>query len=277
MPEGLKTVHMKEIISKLRFLIDKIKYKKGRHIYISIIILLIIIVISFTAIYINMKMEIKKKENILKSYYSEISIADSGPDGSGAADAERTGNEINGEKTLHGNEKQHFSSGINGDIEDDGSNSGTAGKTVPIKVYICGAVKNPGVYEVYEGARVIDLLEAAGGQNEDACIEIINLARLLIDGQRIYVPFEEEVAGGSSLFFSGDLQDDYGSSGSRVVNINAANVKELEALPGVGPVTARNIVEYRNRNGFFKKKEELKNVTGIGEKKYDKISEFISI
>jgi competence protein ComEA len=274
MLERLKTVHMEEIISKLRFLIDKIKYKKGRHIYISIIILLIIIVISFTVIYINMKIEIKRKENILKSYYSEISIADNSPDGSGA---ERTGNEINGEKTLHDNEKQHFTAGSNGDSRYGGSNSDTAGKTAAIKVYICGAVKNPGVYEVYEGARVIDLLEAAGGQNEDACIEIINLAGPLADGQRIYVPFEEEITGGSSLFFSGDLQDDYSSSGSRVVNINSASAKELETLPGVGPVIAQNIVEYRNRNGFFKKKEELKNVTGIGEKKYDKISKFISI
>lgn len=268
---------MKEIISKLRFLIDKIKYKKGRHIYISIIILLIIIVISFIAIYINMKIEIKRKENILKSYYSEIPVADNNGDVSGAAGSKRTGNETDGEKTLYENEKQHFTACSNEDMEGGSSSSDTVGRADVIKAYICGAVKNPGVYEVYEGARVIDLLEKAGGQGEDACIEIINLAQHVIDGQRIYVPFEEEAASGSFLFFSGDIQNGYGSSGSRVVNINTASIKELETLPGVGPAIAGNIVEYRNRNGLFKKKEELKNVTGIGEKKYDKISKFISI
>ena len=268
---------MKEIISKLRFLIDKIKYKKGKNPYISIIVLLVIIVASFAIIYINMRIEIKRKENILKSYYTEINTAGNESDGIMETGLDGADKEINEAITLYENKDGHLTDGSMGNVEDTGDALSPDKKTDMIKVYICGAVKNPGVYEVDEGARIIDLLEIAGGLNENACPEIINLAQPVIDGQRIYVPSREEITGGSSLFLTDNSSNDYYSSDNRIVNINTANLKELETLPGVGPVIAQNIIEYRNRNGSFKKKEELKNVTGIGEKKYEEISKFISI
>ncbi len=268
---------MKEIISKLRFLIDKIKYKKGKNPYISVIVLLVIIVASFIIIYINMQIEIKRKENILKSYYPENNIAGNGSDGITGTGLDEADKEINEAITLYENKDGHLTDGNMENAENADNALSMSKKAGTIKVYICGAVKNPGVYEVDEGARIIDLLEIAGGQNENACPEIINLAQPVIDGQRIYVPSREEITGGSSLFLTDNFSNDYYSSDNRIVNINTANLKELETLPGVGPVIAQNIIEYRNRNGLFKKKEELKNVTGIGEKKYEEISKFISI
>lgn len=268
---------MKEIISKLRFLIDKIKYKKGRHLYISIIVLLVIIVVSFIIIYINMRIEVKRNENILKSYYSEINIAGNKSDGIMEAGADGNNKETSEVKTSYENKDGYLTDDNMENMEDNGNISDPNQKTDKIKVYICGSVKNPGVYEIDEGARVIDILEVAGGQSENACPEIINLAQPVVDGQRIYVPSREEITGGSSLFFTENLSNDYYSSDNRIININAANLEELETLPGVGPVIAQNIIEYRNRNGSFKKKEELKSVTGIGDKKYEEISKFISV
>lgn len=278
---------MKEITGKLRFLIDRTKYSKGKNLYISIIVLLFIIVASFIVIYINMKMEVKRKENILKSYYQEAGIAGYESDGAAENGATGTNKESNEAGTLLNDDDNNNNKNNNGGLtanSDDINNTGSAGniidknsKTDKIKVYICGSVKNPGVYEINAGARVIDLIEVAGGGSEDACLEIINLAQPVSDGQRIYVPSEEEIKGGSSLFFNEELSSGYQYSGNKIININQANLQELQELPGIGPALAQNIIEYRSKNGAFKKKEELKNVTGIGDKKYEKISELISI
>jgi len=259
---------IKEIISRIRFFIDRIKYKKGKHFNITIVILLILLVTAFAAIYVNLQVEIKRKENILRSYYSEVHSVNNGP---GKASGEN--NEIN-----------PSSNSINTDPfinngEDIGKTDNTfsLNRTDNIKAYVCGEVGKPGVYEVKEGSRVIDLLELAGGPGENACLEIINLARVITDGERIYIPSKEEIGDGGFLFYTdGDLIG-YNSSGVKTININTANLKELELLPGVGPVIAKNIIEYRKKHGLFKRKEELKNVTGIGEKKYEEINQFISI
>lgn len=274
---------MKEITGKLRFLIDRTKYSKGKNLYISIIVLLIIIVASFVIMYINTRVEVKRKENILKSYYQEAGIADHEPGRIIKEDEASGGNkEVNEAKSMLDNSSNNAS--LTGDgINIDGGINITDENPGPdkIKVYICGMVKNPGVYEIDEGARIIDLLEVAGGESEDACLEIINLAQPVSDGQRIYVPSREEITdentGGSSIFFAEDLLSDYQSSGNKLININEANLQELQELPGIGPALANNIIEYRKKNGAFKTKEELKNVTGIGDKKYEKICELISI
>ncbi len=265
----MSLLDVKEKISRVRFLIDKVKYKKGRHFCLAIFCSLFLIVALFTIIYINQRVEIKRKENILKSYYSEYSTGSVESNESiGGTDEIGKLSDSKGEYSGKNN--------LEGDENTDDSDNLSYDKKI-IKAYICGEVKNPGVYEIEDGARIIDLLELAGGQSENACLEIVNLAQIVADGQRIYIPSQEEIRDSNSSFFIDDYLDDYNSSENRLVNINTASSKELESLPGIGPVIANNIIEYRRRNGSFKEKEELKNVTGIGEKKYEEIEHFVSI
>ena len=260
---------IKEKINRVRFFMDKVRYKREKHFYFAVFGLLFCLVALFTVVYIDQQMEIRRKENILKSYYSEINTGNAGLDGIAGGTDEA--------KTLSEKKEDYSGKSSTGDIGNNDDSDDSPQITNIIKAYICGEVKNPGVYELEDGARIIDLLELAGGQGENACLEIINLAQIVADGQRIYIPSQEEISGSNSLFFTGDYLNDYGSSENRLVNINTANSKELESLPGIGPVIASNIIEYRNSNGSFKKKEELKNVTGIGEKKYEEIEQFVSI
>jgi competence protein ComEA len=261
---------MKQFIDRVRFYIDKIKYRRGKHFFITVVILLGLMVIAFTLVYINMHIEIKRKENILKSYYQDISNGSTGLD--------EISGQVDGEEAASGSNDGHSSMNNTGDdsvsILDE---TGESSDGDDIKAYICGEVKNPGVYQIEQGARIVDLLELAGGQGENACIEVVNLAQFVVDGQRVYVPSRDEVDDGNFLFFTDSNLIDYDSTANKMVNVNTADVGELETLPGIGPVIAQNIVKYRNTNGPFKMKEELKNVTGIGEKKYEGIREFISI
>ncbi len=268
----MSLIDIKEKISRLRFFVDKVKYKREKHFYFAVFGLILCLAGFFTIIYINQQVDIKRKENILKSYYPENDIERSVSEGNAA----ETDKEIDGKKKLYENEEN--SSGKNSlkDMDSSGDSGNLEQIISTIKAYICGEVRNPGVYEIENGARIIDLLKIAGGQTENSCLEIINLAQIVIDGQRIYIPSLEEIGDSDSLFFTED-SDGYGFTGSGPVNINTANSKELESLPGIGPVIANNIVEYRSRNGSFKKKEELKNVTGIGEKKYEEIEKLVSI
>jgi competence protein ComEA len=143
---------------------------------------------------------------------------------------------------------------------------------VLIIVHVCGEVKNPGVYEIQKGSRVIDLIEKAGGAAGDACTDSLNLAREVIDGQRIYVPSEEEAESG---VLEGPAAGDNGYS--LIININTASQGQLENLPGIGPVTAEKIIQYRSTNGSFTRKEDLLDVSGIGPKKFEDIKDLIDI
>jgi len=257
---------LKEKINRGKFFIDKIRYRRNRHFYFIIPGFIFLIITSFIFIFIYQKIEIKRKENILKSYYleSNLNIVDKG-------------NDIGVDDEIKTEKEESVGSGVIVDLKDTYNYDGTAQTGGVIKAYICGEVKNPGVYEIKNGARVIDLLKLAGGQSEYACLEIINLAEEVFDGQRIYIPSLEEISGGGFLFFTSEHPENNSYSENRTININSAGLEELESLPGVGPVTAKSIIDYRNKNGPFKTKEELQNVTGIGEKKYEKIKQYISI
>ena len=144
----------------------------------------------------------------------------------------------------------------------------TAEHTAMIYVDISGCVKEPGVYEVQEGTRVFQLIEEAGGLTENADIEGINRAEPLIDGQKIVIYAR-----------SGDEAESAGT-GERSdgrININTADSELLQEIPGVGPVTAEKIIQYREENGRFAAPEEIKNVSGIGEKTYEKLANFICV
>ena len=139
-----------------------------------------------------------------------------------------------------------------------------------IKVHIAGEVLNEGIYEIEVGSRMDDVIKIAGGTKENANLSNINLAYELSDGEKIYIP---------SIF---DDENEYNlSSGyinaSSKVNINKANAEELQKINGIGESLANKIISYRNENGKFSSIEDLKNVSGIGDKKYESIKEYIAV
>lgn len=143
----------------------------------------------------------------------------------------------------------------------------------PIRVYVSGAVNDPAVYELELGSIVQDAIDAAGGPVSDADLAGVNLALELKDQQQVHVPREGEaspppvVSGGTS----GEEEE------GAPVNINTATAVELESLPGIGPVTAEKIVEYREANGSFSNVEEIQDVPGIGEKTFEGMEGLITV
>ena len=149
------------------------------------------------------------------------------------------------------------------DSTKDDSNTG-------IYVHICGAVINPGVYQVPVGTRVYQALELAGGSSDDAYLSGINLADKLADGQKVYIPAEGENA-------EGILSTDSGGVQSVMVNINTASEAELMTLPGIGQSRAKDIINYRVKNGFFESIDDIMKVSGIKEAAFEKIKDLIKV
>ena len=144
----------------------------------------------------------------------------------------------------------------------------------PIQVYITGAVMQPGVYEMQDGDRVVDLLYKAGGQAPDANLESINLAVRLHDEDQVLVPrVGQAAAGGVS---NGASQVAGVANGGGLVNINTASAGELDALPGIGEVYSQRIVENRTTNGLFATADDLVNRQIIPRGTYDKIRNLIT-
>ena len=139
-----------------------------------------------------------------------------------------------------------------------------------IYVHICGAVINPGVYQVPAGTRVYQALELAGGSSDDAYLSGINLADKLADGQKVYIPSEGEHAEGILSIDSGDVQ-------SVMININTASEAELMTLPGIGQSRAKDIINYRVKNGFFESIDDIMKVSGIKEAAFEKIKDLIKV
>lgn len=153
-------------------------------------------------------------------------------------------------------------------------------ESAKIAVYVSGAVETPGVYELAEDSRVCDALDAAGGLKEDAAADAINLARRVSDGEQIAVPTVDQVESGvfaSATAASGTSGVGVSSGKSGPVNINTASIDELDSLAGVGPATAQAIVEEREANGPFSSIEDIQRVSGIGEKKFEKLKESICV
>ncbi len=152
-------------------------------------------------------------------------------------------------------------------------------------VYVCGAVHRPGVYHLAPGARIADLLSAAGGAAAKAELQAVNLAAKLVDGQQVVVPVRGATAvaaaGGSTGAGGTNTTTASGASGSAgtaaPVNLNTATAAELDALPGVGPATAQKIIDYRTANGGFKSVDDLKNVSGIGDAKFATLQPLVTV
>ena len=130
-----------------------------------------------------------------------------------------------------------------------------------VVVHVAGAVARPGLYRLPEGSRVDDAIGLAGGAGPKAALDLVNLAAPVVDGQQVVVPLRgaggATAAAGASTAGEGALPD-------AKVRLNSATLEQLDELPGVGPVTARQILDYREANGAFRSVDELDAVPGIG-------------
>lgn len=136
-------------------------------------------------------------------------------------------------------------------------------------IHVAGEVKRPGVYPVIQGSRVVDAIKAAGGAKTGIELSQVNIARVLVDGEQIYLSKESAVKSSSNRAnqkaFNG------------VVHINRATVSEFDSLDGIGPVIAKRIVKYRETNGPFVDIADLQKVDGIGAKTFEKMKDRLSL
>lgn len=154
--------------------------------------------------------------------------------------------------------------------------SETATISSELMAYICGEVRNPGVYKVVSGARISDMVDKAGGMTEDADLSSVNLAREVTDGEQIIIGSIKSgqiVSGIDKGSISGAVDTGTG----KLININTADKTALMTLPGIGEVRAEAIISYRDSNGLFKKKEDIKKVSGIKDGSYEKIKDLITV
>ena len=144
-----------------------------------------------------------------------------------------------------------------------------------IVIHITGEVNNPGVITLKEGERIIDAIEKAGGPTQEADTSKVNLAYILSDGQKIDIPsiYDNE----TESYIAEDSGNCIIENFEAKININTATQNELETLTGIGPSMASKIINYRKEHGKFKKIEEIKNVPGIGEAKYNAIKDNICV
>lgn len=145
-----------------------------------------------------------------------------------------------------------------------------------VVIHITGEVYEEGVYELEEGARIIDAVKCAGGLTVEADTSKINLAYILKDGQKIVIPssyddIDEFVTNESC----GNIIEE--NTQDNIININTASKEELKSLPGIGESTAQKIISYRNENGKFLNIEDITNVSGIGDSKFESIKDFITV
>ena len=147
-----------------------------------------------------------------------------------------------------------------------------------IVVHVSGAVNNEGIVELEADSRVADAIEKVGGLKPDANMKEVNLASKLEDGMKIYIPSntEQEVQVNSNT--NNIMQNSTANKNqTSKININTATQEELDSLPGIGPSTALKIINYRKENGKFSKIEDLKEVSGIGEAKFNQLKDLITV
>lgn len=155
--------------------------------------------------------------------------------------------------------------------------NGEEEENVEVMVDVKGAVHQPGVYKAVKGERVIDLIDRAGGLTTEAAEKMVNFALHVADEMVIYIPTKEEELEGAPPTVTAIAGDGFGGVASDLVNINKAEETELQTLTGIGPAKAIAIIEYRNTNGAFQTIDELKQVSGIGDKTFEKLRDQICV
>lgn len=143
-----------------------------------------------------------------------------------------------------------------------------------IIVHVAGAVTRPGVAELPAGSRVIDAVEAAGGALADGDLDQLNLAAKVADGERVLVPRVGEIGVAAPTSGSGSAA---GATTGALLNLNTATTEQLEELPGIGPVLAGAILDERERRGGFGSVNELREVRGIGEKRFADLRDLVTV
>lgn len=161
-----------------------------------------------------------------------------------------------------------------------------------VVVHVVGGVNSPGVYRLPAGSRVDDAIKAAGGAKPGAAVDSLNLAALLEDGAQLRILMAAETAAATvpaavhvrassrradSAAIGNGRAGKLSSPGDGTVNVNTASEEELQRLPGVGPATARRIIEFRKQNGPFSAPEQLLDVSGIGQKKLEAMLPFVRV
>ena len=155
-----------------------------------------------------------------------------------------------------------------------------------ILIHITGEVNNPGVVSLKEGARIIDAINEAGGSTEKADLGKVNLAYILEDAQKVYIPSINETenkdyvseSSGQITVATNSANDLIAKANEKImVNINTANEVELQRIPGIGETIAGRIVAYRKQNGKYKTIEDIQNVSGVGASKFQKIKQYICV
>jgi len=144
----------------------------------------------------------------------------------------------------------------------------TESVTTLLIINVAGKVKNPGVYQLPPGSRVVDALEAAGQQLKGVDISDINLARVLVDGEQILI--------GSNRTVSGKVAAKK-ITVDNPLDINRATIAQLDTLPGIGPVTAQRIIDYRTKAGRINAVDELKKISGLGGVKFEEIKALLRV
>lgn len=177
-------------------------------------------------------------------------------------------------------------------VSTDSSKLQTEVSTSSITIDVAGAVAHPSVYILPDGSRVYQAVNKAGGLNANADTRNTNLAALLSDGTKIYIPSKTEVKAeekatgikpGSAYIEGNTAATAIAASATGtaekggIINLNTATSEQLQELPGVGPATADKILAYRQKYGAFSKKEELMNVSGIGEKTFKKMEALLAV
>lgn len=224
-----------------------------------VIIATILLIIGFIFIY---KYYYDGEENIIENGISKENAVE---------------NKIDENETISNTEKEEIQ-------EEPGETKfGKIATEKTITVHVIGEVITPGVVTLKEGSRIIDAISAAGGKTENADLTKINLAYVLEDGTQIYVPRVGENLENKEVISEeageGVINESVTEAEEKniKVNINTANSEKLQTLPGVGPAMASKIIEYRNSKGKFKTIEDLKNVSGIGDNKFNKLKDYIVV
>lgn len=213
----------------------------------KIIIFIMILLFSIYKIIDNKNLDIK--DNVYIVSQSEV------------REEESISNNISDEKDNQGKEQ----------IKIENTNKKT------ITVFISGEVKNPGVVAIDAEKRLSDAVNELGGTTENADLNKVNLAVKLKDESHYIIPkIGDNSESHNKETFENNIENDLNNK-NNLININAASIQELDALPGVGEATANKIVNYREEKGKFNSIEEIKNVNGIGDKKYEELKTLISI
>lgn len=205
--------------------------------------------------------------------YESISQPSSEIDFNILLDGTENGEELNKSENFVDNETEEVSE--TAEIEEE------------IVVHITGEVKKEGVIYLKKGARIVDAIKEAGGETKEADLSQVNLAYELQDGQKIYIPNKNEKVSQYIISTNGETIDSNGantgneststSKEGAKVNINTATQNELDGLPGIGPALAQRIIDFREENGNFKSIEDIQNVKGIGDSKFDEIKDKIVV